>query len=59
MAYLLDTNILLRYAHRTDPAHAHVQAVVNRLSDAGETLCMAPQNGVECWNVATPPLEAV
>ena len=56
MACLLDTNILLRYLHRTDPAHARVQAAVNHLRDTGETLCIAPQNGVECWNVATRPV---
>ena len=56
MACLLDTNVLLRYVHRADPAHADVLAAVHHLRDGGEMLCMAPQNGVECWNVATRPV---
>ena len=57
MAYLLDTNILLRYVLSTDPADERVQNAVRRLREAGEHLHFAPQNVAEAWNVATRPLD--
>lgn len=53
---LLDTNLLLRYANATDPAHPVVTAAVTTLLGKGETLCIVPQNLYEFWVVATRPL---
>jgi predicted nucleic acid-binding protein len=53
---LLDTNILLRYAVRTDPAHPQVRAASKRLVENGWELCIGTQNLVEFWVVATRPL---
>lgn len=57
MAYLIDTNILLR---RQDARHAHFQAAdrsVSRLQDRNERLCVARQNLIEFRNVASRPLD--
>jgi predicted nucleic acid-binding protein len=53
MATLVDSNILLRTLH---PAHPHQQIAeraVERLRLRNETLCLAPQNLIEFWAVAT------
>ena len=55
MAYLIDTNVLLRSA---DPNHAMYNDATNaisRLRNQGETLCIVPQNLIEFWNVYTRP----
>jgi len=57
MAYLLDTNILLRLFDKKSPAHSTVQAAVDRLKAQGKALHFAPQNAAEFWNVATRPLD--
>ena len=49
MPYLLDTNVLLRFAHRADPQHLLVRGALRRLSDAGESLHVVPQNLYEMW----------
>ena len=57
MAYLVDTNILLR---RQDAQHAQFQAAdgaVIRLQDQNERLCVARQNLIEFRNVASRPLD--
>ncbi len=57
MAYLIDTNILLR---RQDAQHAQFQAAdraVIRLQDRNERLCVARQNLIEFRNVASRPLD--
>jgi predicted nucleic acid-binding protein len=57
MAVLIDSNVLLRSMH---PGHAHYAAAVNAVSTLrlrNETLCIAPQNLVEFWAVATRPRE--
>ena len=56
MAYLLDTNILVRLANTTDarnPVAAYAVAELHRL---GEALHVTPQNLIEFWNVATRPV---
>jgi predicted nucleic acid-binding protein len=55
--YLLDTNILLRFVNRRDPLHATMRAAVRTLRQQGNYLCVAPQNCVEFWNVATRPVD--
>jgi len=56
MAYLLDTNILLRLVQRSSPAHPSVRAAIRHLRAAGEDLHFAPQNAAEFWNVASRPV---
>jgi predicted nucleic acid-binding protein len=57
MAFLVDTNLLLR---SIDPAHPMNGGAVHALStlrEQGEQLCIVPQNLIEFWNVYTRPLE--
>ena len=58
MKYLLDTGILLRLVHRTDPLHTSVRDAVARLNARGDTLNCGMQNIAEFWNVTTRPLSA-
>jgi predicted nucleic acid-binding protein len=53
MAYLLDTNILVRLANTTDPQHTVAARAVFELHRLGETLSLTPQVLVEFRNVAT------
>lgn len=57
MAYLLDTNILLRLFHNNSADHRTVFAAVNVLKEQGETLYFASQNAAELWNVVTRPVD--
>jgi predicted nucleic acid-binding protein len=58
MDILLDTNILLRFCNPTASQHAEAARAVLRLLAAGETLCLASQNLIEFWAVATRSIEA-
>ena len=53
MAYLLDTNILLRESNTADVQHTVVHRALSKLHLAGETLHIAPQILIEFRNVAT------
>lgn len=53
---LLDTNILVRFACGTDPAHLVVRIVIQHLLSRRELLCVVPQNIYEFWVVATRPI---
>jgi len=53
--YLLDSNILIRVAHRSDPLHGVVRAALRTLWQRGESLYYVSQNLVEFWNVSTRP----
>jgi predicted nucleic acid-binding protein len=53
--YLLDTNILLRFAQRLHPLHFQVRATVRHLRLDGHELKITTQNCIEFWNVATRP----
>lgn len=55
MAYLLDTNVLLRYVQPNDPDHGLSVTALDRLFDRGEEVCLVAQNLIEFWNVATRP----
>ncbi len=57
MAYLVDSNILLRLSKRNELSYPLVRATIEALQDAGEELCFTPQNLVEFWNVSTRPAE--
>lgn len=55
MIYLVDTNILLRIVHRTDPRHLSVRTAVRKLRADGHQLQTTAQNYAEFWNVSTRP----
>src|SRR5687768_2849600 len=55
MPYLVDTNILLRYANTADPGHPLARTAVDTLLARGERLSYTQQNRREFWNVATRP----
>lgn len=52
---LIDTNILLHTANPLDPLHAVSRNALATLRRQAEVLCVAPQNLVEFWAVATRP----
>ena len=52
---LADTNILLRSVHPQHPHNALAKNALNALRHRNEALCIAPQNLVEFWTVATRP----
>lgn len=53
---LVDTNILLRLARRSDPQHSLLYAAVAKLASEGATLHYTHQNIAELWNVMTRPV---
>ena len=57
MAYLLDTNILLRTISPNDPMHIETVAAIDILNASREQVVIAPQNLIELWNVCTRPTE--
>ena len=57
MAYLLDTNILLRLISPDDPMHAETVAASDTLNARRFGAIIAPQNLIELWNVCTRPAE--
>ena len=58
MAYLCDSNILLRLVHRDHPEHAFVRAAVRTLYQRGDRGYYTSQNLGEFWNVTTRPTTA-
>jgi predicted nucleic acid-binding protein len=54
---LVDTNILLRLARRSDPQHKLVDAALAKLALEGTTLHYTHQNIAELWNVMTRPTD--
>lgn len=58
MTYLVDSNILIRLVHRSDPMHSDAQNAYRMLRQQGEMLCIVPQNLIEFWAVATRPTNA-
>ena len=55
MAYLVDTNVLVRIAVPADPRHLSARRAVEALEEEG--LYAASQNFIEFWNVSTRPVE--
>jgi hypothetical protein len=53
----IDTNILLRSVQTNDPQFSITENALDKLRARQETLCIAPQNLVEFWVVATRPLD--
>lgn len=56
-SYLVDTNVLLRAAHKESPEHDTAVRAIVSLEARGEILCLATQVLVEFWVVATRPIE--
>jgi predicted nucleic acid-binding protein len=52
---LVDTNLLVRRASPADADRPHAIAAIEALEDAGESLCIVPQNIYEFWAAATRP----
>jgi predicted nucleic acid-binding protein len=59
VAYLVDTNLLLRLAQPQHPLNRVARAALNALRDRGEDLCLTPQNLIEFWGVATRPVASL
>ena len=53
MAYLLDTNILVRLVNAADSQHAIASSAVLKLHRSGESLYITPQVMIEFRNAAT------
>jgi predicted nucleic acid-binding protein len=56
MIYLVDTNVLLRFAVRTDSQHLLVRQAIKSLKQNGNELRIVLQNCIEFWNAATRPI---
>jgi predicted nucleic acid-binding protein len=54
---LTDTNILVRSLNPADPHYGAADNALASLRLRNETLCLAPQNLMEFWAVATRPRE--
>ena len=54
---LVDTNILLRAARKTDPQNKVVGSALTRLAGQGTALLYTLQNITELWNAMTRPVE--
>lgn len=54
--YLADTNILLRFLLRNDPAYPSIRQAVRTLKSRGEQIVTTSQNMAEFWNVCTRPI---
>lgn len=57
MIYLMDTNVLLGAAHRTDARYPIVQEAVHKLWANEHELRTTSQNFAEFWNVSTRPAD--
>jgi predicted nucleic acid-binding protein len=55
MAYLVDTNILLRICDRSSPEHDASRRALNELIRRGEACHSCAQTLIEFWVVATRP----
>jgi predicted nucleic acid-binding protein len=55
-ACLVDTNILLRIARRSDPQHKLIDTALAKLASEGTTLHYTHQNIAELWNAMTRPV---
>ena len=56
-AYLVDTNVLLRFVKPDDRDYPLVRSAVSRLWIAGDDLCYTSQNLAEFWNTCTRPAD--
>lgn len=56
MSYLVDTNVLLRYAQKSHTMRPDARRALLTLRKQAEELCIIPQNIIEFRAVATRPL---
>lgn len=56
MIYVPDTNVLLRFAMRSDLQHVLVLSAIRNLKSNDDEVRILPQTCVEFWNVATRPV---
>jgi len=56
-AFLLDTNVILRWVQPSDPGYQLANVAVSHLIDSGCSLFYTSQNLGEFWNVLTRPVE--
>lgn len=56
-AYLIDTNVLLRFVKPDDVDYPLVRSAVRRLWMAGAQLCYTSQNLAEFWSTCTRPAD--
>ena len=54
-AYLVDTNVLLRWSLKSDPQHEVIRRALDTLQVTKVILYVAPQTVAEYWNVLTRP----
>jgi predicted nucleic acid-binding protein len=54
-AYLVDSNILIRWVKPDDRDYPLVKAAIDKLITQGKTLCYTSQNLAEFWNACTRP----
>jgi predicted nucleic acid-binding protein len=54
--YLADTNVVLRWALPHDPLSPPATSAVKLLRQRGDAVCVATQNLIEFWAVATRPV---
>ena len=57
MDYLVDTNVLIQWGSRLAARHSVVRTALRLLRHDKYRLCVASQNLVEFWNVATRPAD--
>ena len=55
LAYLADTNILLRVSQRHDPNYNAIRTALHAIRTSGGGLYFTSQNLAEFWNVCTRP----
>ena len=55
--YLIDTNILVRLVLPHDPLNPASAGAVDELKRRGDSTCVAAQNLIELWSVATRPTD--
>ena len=58
MAYLFDTNVLLRLARKNDPSRQTILDALRKLRAGGEELCYTSLVLAKFWNVCTRPASA-
>lgn len=56
MIYLIDTNVLLRVLHSTNPSSPLAETAVRELLSNGHEFHATTQNFIEFWNVSTRPI---
>jgi predicted nucleic acid-binding protein len=58
VAYLLDSNVLIRLFVPSDPDHAPIRRALREMRIRGEARCYVSQCLAEFWNVCTRPASA-